>query len=172
MTPDDLTAFRQARILLVLAGAGEEGVDAERLGVYEFLAGHPLLLARAEDDPDRTALRLAGFDDRNVAYASPAQRFVTAQLHLGRDLAALVARGLVRVTAAGRVTYRLTDEGATMASRFTAMYAQSYITAVRIVIRRLRRLSGRKLREGLRHWLLPVSSGHVPVQPVSLKDAP
>ncbi|MEV8512291.1 hypothetical protein [Dactylosporangium sp. NPDC051484] len=172
MTPDDLTAFRQARILLVLAVAGAEGADAERLGIYEFLAGHPLLLARAEDDPDRTTLRLAGFDDRSVAYASPAQRFVTAQLHLGRDLSALVARGLVRVTAAGRVTYRLTDEGVSMASRFTAMYAQSYITAVRIVIRRLRRLSGRKLREGLRQWLLPVSSGHVPVQQVSLKGAP
>ncbi|MEV6926576.1 hypothetical protein AB0M46_19030 [Dactylosporangium sp. NPDC051485] len=155
MTPDDLTLFRQARLLLVLAVAGEP-IDAERLGVYEFLAGHPLLLARADDDPDRTALRLAGFDDRTVGYASPAQRFATAQLHLGRDLGALVARGLVDVAAAGRVTYRLTGEGAIIAGRFTAMYAQSYITAVRIVIRRLRRLSGRKLREGLRIWLVPV----------------
>jgi hypothetical protein len=158
MTPEDLTAFRQARILLVLACVGQEGIDAERLGIYEFVAGHPLLLARADDDPDRTALRLAGFDERTVAYASPAQRFATAQLHLGRDLAALVARGLVGVGVAGRVTYRLTDEGAAMVRGFTAMYAQSYITAVRIVIRRLRRLSGRKLREGLRQWLIPISS--------------
>ncbi|WP_432841144.1 hypothetical protein [Dactylosporangium sp. CA-092794] len=160
MTPDEVSAFRRARILLVLAVA-EEGVDAERLGIYEFLAGHPLLLARAEDDPDRTALRLAGFDERTVAYDSPAQRFVTAQLHLSRDLTALVTQGLVRVSAAGRVTYRLTDEGVDIASRFTAMYAQTYITAVRIVIRRLRRLSGRKLREGLRQWLLPVYSGQL-----------
>ncbi|HTJ35284.1 MAG TPA: hypothetical protein VL738_18825 [Dactylosporangium sp.] len=162
MTPEDLTAFRQARLLLVLQAAGGDGLDAERLGVYEFLAGHPLLLARGDDDPDRLALRLAGFDERATAYESPAQRFVTAQLHLGRDLGALVGRGLVAVAAGGRVTYRLTDEGATMASRFTAMYAQSYITAVRIVIRRLRRLSGRKLREGLRTWLLPVPVKDVP----------
>ncbi|WP_432992813.1 hypothetical protein [Dactylosporangium sp. CA-233914] len=161
MTPDELSAFRRARLLLVLAVAGE-GIDAERLGVYEFLAGQPLLLARSDDDPDRTALRLAGFDDRTVAYASPAQRFATAQLHLGRDLATLVAQGLVGVTAAGRVTYRLTDEGSSMARRFTAMYAQSYITAVRIVVRRLKRLSGRKLREGLRQWLLPVPVKDVP----------
>jgi hypothetical protein len=160
---EDVSTFRWARLLLVLDVAGE-GIDAERLGIYEFLAGHPLLLARTDDDPDRTALRLAGFDDRALGYASPAQRFVTGQLYLGRDLAALVSQGLVRVSAAGRVTYRLTDEGATMASRFTAMYAQSYITAVRVVIRRLRRLSGRKLREGLRQWLLPVT--------VATKDVP
>ncbi|GAA3456092.1 hypothetical protein [Dactylosporangium matsuzakiense] len=161
MTPDDVSAFRRARLLLVLAAAGEP-LDAERLGVYEFLAGQPLLVARAGDDPDRTALRLAGFDDRAVAYASPAQRYVTAQLHLNRDLATLVAAGLVAVQAAGRVTYRLTEEGASMARRFTAMYAQSYITAVRIIVRRLRRMSGRKLRENLRQWLLPVPVKDVP----------
>jgi len=157
MTPDDVAVFRQARLLLALECAGEP-LDAEHLGVYDFLAAHPLLLARAEDDPDRTALRLAGFDDRAVAYASPAQRFVTAQLRLGDDLAALVGRGLVQVTAAGRVTYQLTAEGAGMAARFTAMYAQLYRTAARIVIRRLRRRSTRRLREGLRQWLVPAPS--------------
>ena len=161
MSPEDLGVFRRVRLLLVLAVAGD-GLDAERIGVYEFLAGQPLLLARADDDPDRTALRLAGFDERTVAYASPAQRYVTAQLSLGRDLAGLVADGLVDVTAAGRVTYRLTDEGASMARRCTAMYAQSYITSVRIVVRRLRRLSGRRLRENLRQWLLPVPVKDVP----------
>ncbi|MEU7870876.1 hypothetical protein [Dactylosporangium sp. NPDC049140] len=161
MTPEELSTFRRVRLLFVLEAAGE-GLDAERLGAYEFLAGQPLLLARGDDDPDRTTLRLAGFDDRTVAYASPAQRYVTAQLSLGRDLAALVAQGLVDVAASGRVTYRLTEEGANMARRFTAMYAQSYITAVRIVIRRLRRLSGRKLRENLRLWLQPVPVKDVP----------
>ncbi|GAA2629088.1 hypothetical protein GCM10010399_70980 [Dactylosporangium fulvum] len=157
IAPDDVSVFRQARLLLLLATV-KEPLDAERLGIYDFLAEHPLLLARADDDPDRTPLRLAGFDDRNVAYASPAQRYATAQLHLGRDVAALVGRGLVRAAATGRVTYRLTTEGAAVADRFTAMYAHSYITAARIVIRRLRRMSGRKLREGLRQWLLPAPS--------------
>ncbi|MDG6103101.1 hypothetical protein Daura_16465 [Dactylosporangium aurantiacum] len=157
MTPDDVPVFRQARILLVLQCAGEP-LDVEHLGVYDFLAAHPLLLARAGDDPDRTALRLAGFDDRAVAYASPAQRYVTAQLHLAGDLAALIGRGLVRATATGRVTYQLTQEGADMAARFTAMYAQRYRTAARVVVRRLRRLSTRRLREGLRQWLHPAPS--------------
>ncbi|MET7418920.1 hypothetical protein [Dactylosporangium sp. NPDC005555] len=160
MTPDEISVFRQAKLLLALECAGEP-LDAERLGVYDFLAAHPLLLARGDDDPERTALRLAGFDDRATEYASPAQRFVTAQLHLSHDLAALIGRGLIEVTATGRVTYRLTQEGASMAARFTAMYAQLYRTAARIVIRRLRRLSTRRLREGLRQWLLPVPSSAV-----------
>ncbi|MFK3980632.1 hypothetical protein ACI2K4_09695 [Micromonospora sp. NPDC050397] len=156
MNPDDIAIFRHARLLLLLAEAGRatpDGIDAERLGIYDFLAMHPLLLARREDDPDRLTLRLAGFDDRAIAYASPSQRFVSARLHLTRDLTDLVGRKLVRVTAAGRIRYRLTPDGASMASQFTAMYSQSYVTAARIVIRRTRRLSGRKLREGLREWL-------------------
>lgn len=156
MNPDDVATFRHARLVLLLAATGEgtpDGIDAERLGIYDFLAMHPLLLARREDDPDRHTLRLAGFDDRAVAYVSPAQRFVSAQLRLARDLADLVGRGLVSVTAAGRIRYRLTPEGASIARQFTAMYSQSYVAAARIVIRRTRRLSGRKLRESLREWL-------------------
>lgn len=184
MNPDEIALFRQARLVLLLAATVEgapDGVDAERLGIYDFLAGHPLLLARGRDDPDRLTLRLAGFDDRSVAYASPAQRFVSAQLLLARDLADLVGRGLVSVTVAGRIRYRLTPEGAAMASRFTAMYSQAYLTAARIVIRRTRRLSGRKLRESLRQWLSTplgrtdgqrrpaylLDSGHVPDAPSS-----
>jgi hypothetical protein len=156
LNPDDHAMLRHARLLLLLTVTEEtapEGVDAERLGLYDFLAVHPLLLARHEDDPDRLALRLAGFDERAVAYASPAQRFVSAQLGLPRDLAALIGQGLVSVTAGGRIRYRTTAEGKRVASQFTAMYAQTYITAARVVVRRTRRLSGRKLRENLREWL-------------------
>lgn len=156
MNPDDIAVFRHARLVLLLAVATEatpDGVDAERVGIYDFLAMHPLLLVRQRDDPDRLTLRLAGFDDRAVAYASPAQRFVNGQVRLARDLADLVGKGLVSVSATGRVRYRLTPVGAHMASQFTAMYSQSYVTAARVVIRRTRRLSGRRLRAGLREWL-------------------
>jgi len=156
MNLDESATFRQARLLLVLSVSADwdpDGVDVERLGVYDFLAVHPLLVARQDDDPDRLALRLAGFDDRAVAYASPAQRFVTAQQFLGRDLTVLVDSGLVAMIVAGRVRYRLTAKGSNLAGLFTAMYSQSYVTAARIVIRRARRLSGRKLRESLRYWL-------------------
>jgi hypothetical protein len=154
---DDQMTFRLARLVLLLAVVAESaphGVDAERLGVYDFLAGHPLLMARDDDDPDRLALRLAGFDDRGVEYASPAQRFVAGQLRLGRDLTALIRSDLVSATAEGWIRYRLTAEGATLARHFTAMYAHSYAIAARVVVRRLRRMSRRRMRLSLRQWLM------------------
>ena len=47
MSPDDSQTFRLARLLLLLDVADE--LDAERLGVYDFLAAHPLLFARADE---------------------------------------------------------------------------------------------------------------------------
>ena len=156
MNPEDSATFRLARLTLLLAVVGEsapDGVDAERLGIYDFLAAHPLLVVHQDGDPDRLALRLAGFDGQALAYASPAQRFVTSQLRLGSDLAVLVGWGLVSVTAAGRITYRLTAEGMTVAAQFAAQYSRSYTAAARIVIRRSRHLSGRKLRGSMRNWI-------------------
>jgi hypothetical protein len=167
MNPDDSAVFRHARLVLLLhasAGYAPEGIDTERLGIYDFLAVHPLLLARDDDDPDRLALRLAGFDQRATGYASPTQRYVRGRLLLARDLAALIGRGLVEMNAGGRVRYRLTPQGESVASQFTSMYADSYLFAARTVMRRVRRLSGRKLREGLRQWLIPV--GERPVSPL------
>jgi ABC-three component (ABC-3C) system Middle Component 2 len=152
MIPEDDPVFRQARLILLLAAAGD-GLDLERLGCYDFLAEHPLLLARDEADPDRLPLLLAGFDDRAISYASAPHRFVSRQLSLPRDIESLVARGLVEVSMDGRIRYRLTDAGRTLAGQFTARYSQAYTTAARIVLRRVRRLSGRKLRENMRDWL-------------------
>lgn len=149
MNPDDLAALRRARLLLLLAIADDE-LDAERIGIYDFLSAQPLLLVREEDDPDRMSLLMAGFDHRSVAYASPGQRLATAQQRLPRDLSMLVAEGLATVSAAGRVRYRLTAEGRRTADGLTASYARSYTTAARIIIRRLRRLSGRRLRDAVR----------------------
>jgi hypothetical protein len=154
--PEQDGPFRLARLALLLAVLDEthpDGVDAERLGIYDFLAANPLLVAHADDDPDRLALQLAGFDDRALSYASPAQRYVTAQLHLPADLARLVADGLVSRVAAGRIRYRLTDRGHELAGRFEARYAHAYTVAARLVVGRLRRLSARRLRENLRGWL-------------------
>ncbi|GIJ43366.1 hypothetical protein Val02_02520 [Virgisporangium aliadipatigenens] len=159
MNAEDSREFRLARLTLLLAIAADaepDGIDAERLGIYDFLAAHPLLVAREEGDPDRRVLRLAGFDDRSLAYASPAQRFVTAQLRLSEDLATLVRWELVRASASGRVRYRLTDAGRGLAGQFTARYAQIYADAARVVIRRARRMSGKRLRAHLRQWLTVV----------------
>jgi hypothetical protein len=163
MIPEDDPVFRQARLILLLAATSEvtaEGLDAERLGIYDFLAEHPLLLARDEADPDRLPLLLAGFDDRATSYASAPQRFVSRQLNLPRDIETLVAAGLVEVSMDGRIRYRLTDAGRTLAGQFTARYSQAYTAAARIVLRRVRRLSGRKLRENMREWLTVVAVPH------------
>ena len=158
MNVDDMAVFRCARLLLLLdliRQDSPEGVDAERIGVYDFLDAHPLLLAREEDDPDRMTLLTAGFDDRALGYASAGQRLVTAQQHLARDLAVLVRSGLVTMAAGGRIRYRLTDEGRAAAAHLTATYARSYTTAAAIVVRRLKRLSGRRMRETLRRCIHP-----------------
>ncbi|MFF5288408.1 hypothetical protein [Paractinoplanes globisporus] len=166
MNPDDLAAFRCARLLLLLdtaAADAPEGLDAERIGVYDFLAAHPLLLVRDDDDPDRMTLLMAGFDDRAVAYASAGQRLATAQQRLARDLSVLVGEGLATVSAAGRMRYRLTPAGRTAAGAFTATYARSYRTAAQIIMRRLRRLSGRRLRDAVRRSLAaaPFHPAHI-----------
>ena len=156
MNPDDLAVFRGARLLLLLSVAAEEAPDAldtERLGSYDFLATHPLLMAAAPDDPDRLTLRLAGFDDRALAYASAGQRLATSLTRVHRDLTLLVRAGLVEMHADGRIRYRLTPEGASAVERLNSGYAESYRLAARIVVRRARRLSGRKLRESLHQWI-------------------
>ena len=152
MNPDDVPAFRCARLLVLLEQLHDDvpdGIDAERLGVYDFLAAHPLLLVGA-DDPDQLVLRAAGFDDRAVAYASAGQRLAASLLRLPRDLAVLVGADLVQVTAAGRIRYRLTAGGRAAADGLNAAYAASYRRSAHIVIRRLRRLSGHRLREVVR----------------------
>ncbi|MBL7259836.1 hypothetical protein [Paractinoplanes lichenicola] len=159
MTPDDLAVFRCARLLLLLGLAEHdlpEGLDAERLGIFDFLAGYPLLLARDAGDPDRTALRLAGFDDRAIGYGGAGPLLATRQQQLGRDLSALVSAGLAETVADGRIRYRLTGDGREAVVGISAAYARSYTTAAAVVLRRLRRLSGRRLRETVRRCLDPV----------------
>jgi hypothetical protein len=159
VNPESYTEFRIARLILLLAVVGEvipDGVDAERLGMYDFLAAHPLLMAREDSDPDRLALQMAGFDDNALGYASAGQRFVTGQLRLSSDLSVLIGRGLVEAAVEGRIRYRLTAEGQAVARQFTAMYSQAYTAAARVVLRRARRLSGRRLRENMRKWLTVV----------------
>jgi hypothetical protein len=166
--------FRLARLTLLLRVVEETdpaGIDLERLGIYGFLAAHPLLVASGEADPDRTALLLAGFDDRALSYASPAQRYAGELLRLPHDVTQLVAYGLATCEPRGRIRYRLTPAGHDLAGQITARYAHSYTAAARIVVRRLRRLSGRKLRDNVRTWL-SISTGppHRRLDPADVID--
>lgn len=165
--------FRLARLLLLLhvtRHAHPDGLDTERLASYDFLAAHPLLLASARDDPDRAELIFAGFEARALCYASPTQRFVTGQLRLRGDLAWLVAAQLAECTPASRIRYRATEAGHDLATEFTSVHAQAYTAAAGIVVTRLRRLSGRRLREEMRGWLA-TGTGPDRLDPAVIVDA-
>jgi hypothetical protein len=155
VVPEQDTVFRLAQLVLLMDVAATfhpDGVHLERLGAYDFIAANPLLMASNDDDPDRFALLMAGFDDRALSYASPAQRFATRRERLQHDLAVLLAYHLASATVRGHVLYRPTDSGHQMAGRFTAIYARSYATAARIVITRLRRVSDTRLRDSVTGW--------------------
>lgn len=157
IVPEDDPVFRLAQLVILLHVAAQyhpDGVELERLGAYDFLAANPLLMASSDEDPDRLELLMAGFDDRALSYASPSQRFATRRERLQHDLALLLAYGLGATTVRGYVLYRLTDFGNDMASQFTAIYAGSYATAANIVVKRLRKASGKKLREHIAKWTL------------------
>ncbi|MEV0327444.1 ABC-three component system middle component 2 [Micromonospora echinospora] len=161
VVPEHDTVFRLAQLALLLDAAvpfHPDGVPLERLGVYDFLAANPLLMASGKDDPDRLELLLAGFDDRALSYASPAQRFATRRERLQHDLALLLAYDLVTTAVRGHVLYRLTAAGRELTSRFTAMYAHAYTLAASIVMKRLRKVSDSRLRESIADWTrLPMS---------------
>jgi hypothetical protein len=155
MIVDNDRRFRVACLTLLLdetAEAWPGGLDSERICLFDFLAANPLLLAGEEDDPDRTRLRLAGFDERAVSYGSALQRFVTRRQRLPGDLAWLVALGHVAVVGNGRARYRLTAAGQRTARSFRSIYARRYREAAGIVGGRLRRTTDRGLAEIVGQW--------------------
>ncbi|MDO3400948.1 hypothetical protein QWI29_12985 [Mycolicibacterium neoaurum] len=154
--PENDTTFRLAQLLLLLDSSGARksgGLNLERLSYYDFLTANPLLMVTDEDDPDRNRLIMSGFDGRALSYASPSQRFTSRRERLQHDLARLASYGLVGVRVSGSVEYFITDFGSDLASKFSAIYARAYRTSAEIVIRRLSRLSDRRLREDARGWI-------------------
>lgn len=155
VVPEDDVTFRLAQLLLLLASLQhlkQPGVSLERLGCYDFLAANPLLVLTDENDADRKRLLTAGFDGRALSYASPAHRFTTRRERLQHDLARLVAYGLVAPTVEKGVLYAVTPKGLDIAGRFTAVYTRSYRQSAEVLIRRLSRLTDKRLRDAVRTW--------------------
>jgi hypothetical protein len=155
VVPEDDVIFRLAQLLLLLASLqrlGQPGISLERLGCYDFLVANPLLVVTDENDADRKRLLMAGFDGRALSYASPAHRFTTRRERLQHDLALLVAFGLVAPAVDKSVLYTVTSSGLDLAGRFTAVYARSYRLSAEILVRRLSRLSDKRLRDAVRTW--------------------
>jgi hypothetical protein len=155
IVPEDDVIFRLAQLLLLLASLdrlGKAGISLERLGCYDFLVANPLLVLTDENDPDRRRVLLAGFDGRALSYASPAHRFTTRRERLQHDLALMVAYGLAAPTVNKCLLYAITSDGLELAGRFTALYARAYRLSAEIIVRRLSRLSDKRLREAVATW--------------------
>ncbi|MGY2059330.1 ABC-three component system middle component 2 [Nocardia gipuzkoensis] len=173
VVPEDDVVFRLAQLLLLLAALQrlrQPGISLERLGCYDFLVANPLLVLTDEDGADRKRLLMAGFDGRALSYASPAHRFTTRRERLQHDLALLIAYGLVAPTVDKSVLYRITPAGLDLAGRFTAVYARSYRLSADLLIRKLARLSDKRLREAIRAWTTVGADGPRP-EALNLLDA-
>lgn len=154
--PEDHQVFRAAQLTLLLEVAGAERVEVrtvDRLGFYDFFSANPFVVT-AGDDPrdaaDRLTLRLAGFSDQQLSYASTGQRFASRRRRLQHDLSLLIAYGLVAIETGG---YGLTPAGRTLATELTSVYADAYRAAAQVVLRRLKRLSDRQLMQRADDWL-------------------
>ena len=156
LEPETLWQFRVGQLLLLMTVTGDivgRGVDVDRLAYYDFFAANPFLIYE-KVAPERLQFSLAGFDSQVLSYASSAQRFANRRRRLEEDLARMASLGLVRPhTSARRVEWALEDVGREVASSFTAMYASAYLASARVVVRRLRTLSDRRLRERSLEWL-------------------
>lgn len=157
LRPDDLLAFRLARLLLLLDRVPHlpqaKPMDIERISLYDFFADNPFLIFGRDTDEHQT-LVLAGFDSRNLSYQSSAQRFSSRRERLQHDLAVLLAYGLVVARPEGRrVSYGLTEAGHEHAQDLRSLYAQGYRRSADLVGRQLNQLSDKRLQERTREWL-------------------
>lgn len=155
--PEALRQFRLARLLVLLDVAAAQKpikpIDIERLAFYDFFAANPFLILDTED-PERRDVLLAGFNANSLSYNSSAQRFTNRRGRLQHDLTLLIAYALVEANNVnGRIAYTVTERGSALARGLRALYAAAYRDSASIVIRRLNKLSDKKLREEARGWL-------------------
>ena len=154
--PEDREVFRLAQLTLLMEVAQAQRIPVhtvDRLGLYDFFSANPFMVVSGEegrDAEDRLALRLAGFSNRQLSYASTGQRFASRRRRLQHDLSLLLAYGLVAI---GQRGYVLTAAGRTVAESLACVYADAYREAARVVLRRIGRLSDRRLTQQAADWL-------------------
>jgi hypothetical protein len=154
--PEDRQVFRLAQLALLLQVAGRNGTavrTVDRLGLYDFFAANPFMIASVKDgkdDEDRLTLRLAGFTEQQLSYASAGQRFASRRRRLQYDMALLIAYQLTTIDGTG---YVLTEMGLNMVDQLDSVYADAYRDSAAVVLRRLGKLSDRRLNEAAEKWL-------------------
>lgn len=154
--PENSRTFRCARLLLLFATArydGRQVASLDRLAYYEFFADNPWVIIDGDtslDLADEDTLVLAGFSRTQLSYASTGQRFVSRRERIRTDLAQLVAHDLVQLADAQFV---ITARGEETAESMQSSYAEGFRASARVVLRRLVRLSNKRLEENVERWL-------------------
>lgn len=154
--PEDHDVFRLSQLTLLLSVANQLEkpiATVERLGYYDFFSANPFVVigqASKRDDEDRLSLKLAGFVEDQLSYASTGQRWVSRRRRLQHDLALLLSYGLITL---GDGAFHLTDTGAEVAGRLSTVYADAYRVSAEVVVRRLSRLSDKALQQAVQGWL-------------------
>lgn len=148
--PEDHLLLRLAQLLLLLDELDDRGVGLERLGYYDFFAANPFTVFSRNDVRIRAELHSAGFDERQLSYASAGPRFANRRHRLQHDVSILLAYGLVSLGGDG---YVLTPVGRTLARQLLSLYASQYRVAVRFVQARFKRLSDAALTQQARTML-------------------
>jgi hypothetical protein len=153
VAPEDHVLFRLAQLILLLrvvAPPDQPGIGLERLGYYDFFSANPFQVVPNDDAEARAQLHLAGFDERQLSYASTGQRFANRRRRLQHDVALLVAYDLAEPRSGG---WGLTTRGLHTAEQLTALYADQYMASVSVVVARLIRLTDTGLARQARGWL-------------------
>jgi hypothetical protein len=146
--PEEHVLLRASLLLLLLDEIGDTaGTGLERLGYYDFFAANPFLVFDPDDAPARAELHAAGFDERQLSYASTGARFANRRRRLQHDVAYLVAYGLAAPADTG---YAVTSAGTEAAGRFLSLYGAQYRSAVRLVLGRFKRVSDTALADQAR----------------------
>lgn len=150
--PEAHPAFRRGQ-LMVLLEHFDAPVTFDRLGYVEFFAANPYLVLR-EDSPERTRLRLAGFNPKSLSYQSTRERYANRRTRLHSDLGALAAWGyLATATVDRRLACELTERGRTQAVSLTSLYADAYRLSVALILPKMRNLTPTMLSRKAQEWL-------------------
>jgi hypothetical protein len=154
--PEDHDVFRLAQLTLLLSVASrlEKPIaTVDRLGYYDFFSANPFVVVSKgskRDDEDRLSLKLAGFVEDQLSYASTGQRWVSRRRRLQHDMALLLSYGLITLHTG---SFQLTVPGVELAERMSTVYADAYRVSAELVIRRLSKLSDRALQQSVQSWL-------------------
>lgn len=156
-SPEDVTLFNSSRLLILFEAIKnnsiDSGIDIERISYYDFFSANPLIIL-SDTDSDKLELEYMGFASQSLDYASSSQQFRTKRAKIKQFLAYLMTKGLVEMkNKDGQIVFSITELGESMARKLDTLYANAYRKSVNIIIKRLHRLTDKRLWQEANKWL-------------------